>query len=164
MYTARFPRRCAAIMRRARRGLSLLELTVILVVLGVLTFAAISRFSGSTLGVIGAQGEARRVALDFFQARRRAISTGDNHFLRFDSSGGSIVSYTLVRRADGGDVVVDAVRMVPSHVTITSTHSECEFNFQGQALANYQVTVAGGDRSWTVSAIPVTGTIRAQEN
>ncbi len=149
--------------RELQRGLTLLELIAVVSLLGIMAAAGISRYGGLTLGNLGAQGDARRIALDMLQARRRAISTGDNHFLQFTPGVGPATGYTLYRRTSGGAIVVEAVRQVPDHVTITSTSSICEFTFEGTSLAAYQVTVAGPNRSWQVSVVPVTGTIRVTE-
>jgi len=137
---------------------------VVLVVLGILAAAGVSRYGHLGLGTLGAEAEARRVALDMFQARRRAIATGENHYLLFQTSGGKATSYTMYRRTGGGDTVVEAVREIPGGVDATVSHTTCEFNFEGQALAAYQVSLAADSRSWSVNVVPVTGTARVTEN
>ncbi len=148
----------------ARAGFSLLEVAVVVTVLGILAAVGMSRLGQTTYGNLGAQGDARRIALDLLQAQRRAISTGDNHYLQFTPGGGPVTSYALVRRAAGGDVTLDTVSEIPRGVTITPSHAVAEFNFEGAALAAYQIEIAGPDRNWTVSAVPATGAVRVLEN
>src|SRR5690348_16459018 len=83
---------------RAARGFSLLELLAVMTLLGVLAAVGVSRMDRGTLLNVGAQGDARRVALDLHQARRRAISTGDNHFVRFSLTSGKATSFTVFRK------------------------------------------------------------------
>ena len=60
---------------------------------------AVTRYGTTTIADVGAQGFARRLALDCSQARRRAIATGDNHLLRFTLSGGKATQYASYRRS-----------------------------------------------------------------
>src|SRR5262245_4043678 len=71
---------------RARRAMTLLELAAVVLIIGLLGVMAATRYGGNAVADVGAQGFARRLALDCSQARRRAISTGDNHLLRFSFS------------------------------------------------------------------------------
>ena len=157
------PRRDLRVLRRKfRRGFSLLELLAVITLLGILAGVGITRMNRGTLLDVGAQGDARRVALDLLQARRRAISTGDNHYVLFTMNGGSATGFTVYRRASGGDVAVESPRTVSDDVTITPNTSVAEFAFDGTSLASYTITVAGEAKSWTVQVIPATGSIRVQ--
>lgn len=147
----------------SRRAMSLLELTIVVAILGLLTIAAVTRFGQDSLGNGGAEGFARKLALSLVQARRSTISTGDNHYLQLTSSGGSVTSFALIRRASGGDTQVDETRSVPQDVTVTSADSVLEFDFEGSALGFYSVTSAGPDRSWSVSVVTLTGAVRVTE-
>jgi type II secretory pathway pseudopilin PulG len=138
--------------------MSLLELVAVVVIVGLVGAAAATRYGSSTASDIGAQGFARRVALDCAQARRRAIATGDNHLLRFSFSGGSATEYALYRRQGGSTTAVDEAHVVPSGVTVTTGGAaDVEFTFVGEALASYTITVAAPDRTWTVTVPQVTG-------
>lgn len=147
----------------SRRAMSLLELTIVAVILGLLTTAAITRFGHDAIGNGGAEGFARKLALSLSHARRSTIATGDNHFLQLTSSGGSVTSYALIRRAAGGDTQVDQTRTVPTDVTVTSGTSVLEFDFDGAALGSYSITVAGPDRTWTVLVVMLTGAVQVTE-
>jgi type II secretory pathway pseudopilin PulG len=142
----------------ARRAMSLLELVAVVLIIGLLGAAAATRYGTSTVSDVGAQGFARRVALDCAQARRRAIATGDNHLLRFTFSGSNATQYALYRQQGGSTTLVDEAHLVPSGVNVTTGGTtDVEFTFVGEALASYTITVAAPDRTWIVTVPQVTG-------
>lgn len=139
------------------RAFSLLEVIAVVTLIGIVSLAAISRFGNATLENLGAEGYARLLQRDLLQARQRTAATGDNHYLSLTTSGSDVTSYSMWRRASGGDVVVDQARVTPQGLTVTASHTALEFDFDGSALASYVVTAAGPDRSWQVSTISATG-------
>jgi hypothetical protein len=142
----------------ARRATSLLELTGVVAIVGLMGVMAATRYGGNAIADVGAQGFARRLALDSSQARRWAIASGDNHLLRFSFSGSGATQYALYRRQGGSTTLVDEVRPVPASVTVTTGGTtDMEFNFTGESLASYAITVQGPDRTWTVTVPQVTG-------
>jgi Tfp pilus assembly protein FimT len=147
--------------RRAFAGVTLLELIAVLVLLGVFTAVAMARFGVDPLKNFASQSDARRLASDLVQVRRRAISSGDNHYVELTSGGGAITGYSIYRRlVGGGTEIVDAPRTFVQQETVSATHSQLEFNFEGAALAAYQVTFTGPDRTAQVTVVPVTGAVR----
>lgn len=143
-----------------RRAFSFMELIAALAIIGLLAVAGITRFGASTIDNLGAEGFARRLALDLMQARRRTIATGDNHYLLLTVASGKVTSYTMYRRASGGDTVVDQTRTVPANVNVTASGTTLEFDFDGTALAAYSIVVAGPQRTWTVSTTIATGAVQ----
>lgn len=138
--------------------MTLFELIAVVVIIGIVSIMAATRYSNATLADIGAQGFARRVALDCSQARRRAIATGDNHLLKFTLSGGNATQYALYRKISGVATLVDDVHTVPANVTVTTAGAtDLEFQFTGEALASYTITVTAPDRTRTVTIPQVTG-------
>ena len=159
------PIRTSLIARRdtSRRAMSLLELTVVVAILGLLTIASITRFGHAAIENGGAEGFTRKLSLALVHARRSTISTGDNHYLQLATSGGNVISYALFRKASGGDIQVDQTRTVPQGVTVTSAATTLEFDFEGAALAAYSVSISGPNRSWDVSIIALTGAVLVTE-
>jgi hypothetical protein len=141
----------------------LVELAAVLVICALLAAAALTRFGSNTLENLGADGCARRLALDLIQAKRRTIATGDNHYLQLTIVASKVTEYSMVRRASGGDTVVDAICQIPAGVTVTASHATLEFNFDGASLAAYSVNVAGPRRSWAISTVMATGAVRTVE-
>lgn len=142
----------------ARRAMTLFELIAVTCIIGIVAAMAVTRYSPNTIADVGAQGFARRVAFDCLQARRRAIATGDNHLLRFTLSGGNATQYAVYRKVSGVPTLVDDVHAVPANVTVTTGGvTDVEFQFTGEALASYTVTVTAPDRTRTVSVLQATG-------
>lgn len=142
----------------ARRAMTLLEIIAVTVVIGVVAAMAVTRYSPDTIADVGAQGFARRVAFDCLQARRRAIATGDNHLLRFTFSGGNATQYAVYRKVSGVPTLVDEVHAVPANVTVaTGGVADVEFQFTGEALSSYTITVTAPDRTRTVTVLQATG-------
>jgi prepilin-type N-terminal cleavage/methylation domain-containing protein len=159
---------CLTPIRMARgnslpRAMSLLELTVVLVIVALLATAGISRFGTETLATGGAEGFVRKLALSLNHARRATIATGDNHYLQLSPSTAGVTSFALYRRAVSGNVQVDATCSVPTGVTVTASAAQLEFDFDGAALAGYTVTVSSSARSWSVAVVALTGTVRVTE-
>jgi len=149
---------CMARRASARRAITLMELVAVVTIIGLVGAMAASRYGTSAIADVGAQGFARRLSLDCLQARRRAISTGDNHLLRFTLSGGNATQYALYRRQGGSVTLVDDVHTVPKNVTVaTAGTTDMEFTFQGDALASYTITVTAPDRTRTVTVPQLTG-------
>lgn len=158
-----FLTRRTRLIAKERSGLSLIEIAAVVMVMGILAAAGMARFGTSTLENLGAQTEARRIALTLQQARRRAIATGDTHYVQFSPSSGSATSYILMRAASGGDIAVDESHAIDDNVTVTPSQANNEFSFDGTAMATYQITAAGPDRSWQISVVPATGLVHVVE-
>jgi type II secretory pathway pseudopilin PulG len=142
----------------ARRAMTLFELIGVVFIIGIVSAMAVTRYSTTTLADIGATGFARRVALDCAQARRRAISTGTNHLLRFTLSGGNATQYALYSHSGATYTVVDDVHAVPANVTVTTGGvTDVEFKFTGEANATNTNTITAPDRNKTVTVTQVTG-------
>src|SRR5262245_12038011 len=142
----------------ARRAMTLFEIIAVIFIIGIVSAMAVTRYSATTIADVGAQGFARRVALDCFQARRRAIATGDNHMLRFTLSGGNATQYAVYRKVSGVPTLVDDGHAVPTNVTVTTgCVTDLEFQDTGQAISSEQVTVTSANRNRTVSGPQVTG-------
>jgi len=138
--------------------MTLLELIAVVFIVGIVSLMAATRYSNTTVADIGAQGFARRVALDCAQARRRAIATGDNHLLRFTLSGGNATQYAVYRKISGTPTLVDDVHAVPANVTVTTGGvTDVEFQFTGEALSSYTVNVTSADRNRTITVLQATG-------
>jgi prepilin-type N-terminal cleavage/methylation domain-containing protein len=154
------PTSATRMARRAqgRRAMTLLELTAVVAIVGMLSVVAATRYGTSTLADVGAQGLARQLSLDFLQARQRAIATGNNHFVRFTIAGGKVTQYALYQRQGVTTTLVDDVNAVPADVSVmTAGTIDAEFTYTGEALASYSVAIQAPDRTWTVTVPQVTG-------
>jgi len=142
----------------ARRAMTLFELIAVTFIIGIVSLMATTRYSTTTLADIGATGFARRVSLDCAQARRRAISTGNNHLLRFTLVSGNATQYGVYSHVGATYTLVDDVHAVPANVTVTTGGvTDVEFQFTGEANASYTVNITSPDRTKTVTVTQVTG-------
>jgi type II secretory pathway pseudopilin PulG len=142
----------------ARRAMTLFEIIAVTFIVGIVSAMCALRYGTGAVADVDAQGFARRVALDCSQARRRAISTGDNHLLRFTLSGGKATQYGVYRKISGVATLVDDMHVVPANVTVTTGGvTDLEFQFTGEALGSYTVNVTAQDRNRTVTVSQVTG-------
>jgi hypothetical protein len=143
---------------KARRAMSFAELMAVVAIIGLLGTMAVVRYGDSALADVGAQGFARRLSLDCLQARRAAISSGDNHLVRFTIVGGKATQYAVFRRQGGSMIQIDETRLVPSGVDVTTNGTvDIEFTFVGEAVGSYTVAVTAPDRTRTVSVPQATG-------
>jgi type II secretory pathway pseudopilin PulG len=144
--------------RRTRGAMTLLELVAVVLLIGLVGAAAVTRYGGSAVSDVSAQGFARRLALDCLQARRRAISKGGNHLLRFTIVSGQATQYGFYERQGGSVVLLDDVRTVPGGVTVTTGGAvDLEYTFTGEALASYAISIQSPNRTRTVNVYQVTG-------
>lgn len=142
----------------ARPAMTLFELIAVVSIIGIVSALAVTRYSSTTLADIGATGFARRVALDCGQARRRAIATGNNHLLRFTLAGGNATDYAIYAKVGSAYTPVDDVHTVPANVTVTTGGvTDVEFQFTGEAVASYTISITSPDRAKTVTIPQVTG-------
>ncbi len=138
--------------------MTLFELIGVTFIIGIVSLMAVTRYSTTTLADIGATGFARRLSLDCAQARRRAISTGTNHLVRFTLSSGKATQYGVYSHSGGTYTLVDDVHAVPANVTVTTGGvTDVEFQFTGEALASYTVNITSADRTKSVTVLQVTG-------
>jgi prepilin-type N-terminal cleavage/methylation domain-containing protein len=156
----RFGLRARARRIPCRRAFSLVELASVIVIIGLLAVAGLTKFGTSTVQNLSGEGFARRLTLDLMQARRRTIATGDNHYLQLSPSAGNVTSYTMYRRASGGDVVAEQTRTIPTGVTASSSSATLEFDFDGAALGAYSVSIIGPNRTWTITTVIATGAVQ----
>jgi hypothetical protein len=141
----------------ARRAMTLLELAAVTLIIGLLGAMAAIRYGTAALADVGAEGFTQQLALDCSQARRAAIATGDNHLVRFTIFGGNATQYAVYRRSGMSVTQIDQVITVPAGVTVTTSATDLEFTFTGEALASYTVTIVAPDRTITVTVPQVTG-------
>ncbi len=157
------PVRRASSTSDARGAFTLLEMVAVITLLGIMAVAAAGAFRPETVGDLDGSVTAQRIAWDLQQARRRAISTGDNHVLVCQTSGGNVTSYTLNRRLpDTSLTPVDSTKTIPTYVSITATSTAPEFAFEGEALAGYTFTITTPHKSWTITVAQATGNVRVQ--
>ena len=145
------PERRAPVVYRAR-GLTLLELLIVVSIIGILSTVVIARIGFGGLGRPTVSAAARRLSLDLRHARSLAITKRANHYVRFDASG-----YTTYRRDTPTDVAVEVRRVFPQGVTAALTASDFEFEPTGAALDTFRCDLSGSGVTYRVKVHAVTG-------
>lgn len=140
-----------------------MELTCTVAVIGLLAAAAMMSFGHDTVNTTDTDGFVRRVVLDLRQARRAAIATGDDHYVRFNRTSGSVVGYDLMRVTSGGDVQVQPATALPTDSTVTTGSDTWRFDFSGALTtsgASSTIQVDGATYAWTATVYHATGAVR----
>lgn len=146
-----------------RRGVTLLELLVVLTLMGICAGTVAMRYGRTIFAEFGAQGTARELSLALLACQRASITTGDDHFIEFLSSGGKISSYRIMRLVSGVATLVDGPKPLSLDVTVTVSSNSMQYDFEGSALGAYWINILGQSRSWRVDVIPITGSIRVTQ-
>jgi prepilin-type N-terminal cleavage/methylation domain-containing protein len=149
------------------RAFSLLELVAVVAIVGVVAFAACLRLGSTTTAVCEAERTTYQIAGALRAARRAAISTGDNHYVRFNRTSGVVVDYQVVREALGGESVVDQPFAIPRDVTITTASDSWEFAFDGSvagATSASIIRIDAPEMFWTITVQHGTGTVRVAKS
>ena len=140
-----------------RKAMSLLELAIAVAILGLLSVAAATRYGDASLSNGGAEGFARKLALSLNYARRCTISTGENHYVKLINTGSGIASYAIFNRTSGAQV--DETRTVPEGLTVSATGIDLEFDFDGSALATYNIVIMADKRIFNVIVDMLPGSV-----
>jgi prepilin-type N-terminal cleavage/methylation domain-containing protein len=142
-----------------RRGMSLWELTAVVTLMAIVAAIVVGRNGRSLVGNYASQADARRVGLALLQAKRRTISSGVTHGVLLNSSGGNITSFSVVSIVGGVPTVVDGPTSFSSDLTVTASHTQLTFDFEGQAGAAYWVQLGGPSITWRIDVTPLTGAV-----
>ncbi|MGI9428307.1 MAG: pilus assembly FimT family protein [Bythopirellula sp.] len=160
------PKRSQANARRAkaRRAFSLMELTSVIAIVGLLASMAYLKFGDSTFNTTTTDGFVRALVLDLRQARQRTISTGDDHYVLLSRTSGVVTSYTLYRDPGGSAYVVDRPVQVPTGATVTTATDQWTFDFDGSVgvgSGTGTIVVTGPFNTWTITVYQATGAVKS---
>ncbi|QDT11429.1 prepilin-type N-terminal cleavage/methylation domain-containing protein [Planctomycetes bacterium K23_9] len=151
-------------LQRCRRGLSLLELLVVVTLMSIFASAAFMRFGRDVFGDTGARSESRTMSLALLQAQRAAIRSGDDHGLLTDGPASKITSWTVVqRRQDNSTVVIDGPHVIPDELSVSVSHNEMWFDFEGNGSQMFDVKLSGPHRKFQLRVEALTRMIRTFE-
>ena len=152
-------------MADARKAFTLTELMMVVLVLGILVAVTVPRMNFAVIIKNKTETTAKKIITDLRRARSLAISNAaDNtsgyglHMTGSAPYGG----YEIVNLDDSA--TVDSLT-VDADISCTGG-SSFDFGPLGNLLlgSDDQLTVSGGGKSFTISVISVTGTVRCVEN
>lgn len=142
-----------------RRAFSLLELTAVLAIVGLIAGMAVTRWGGEALAVGSAEGFARQVSLALKLARRQAIAEGVPAAVVFTRSGGEVSSATVVRVL-GAETQTESTLVVPDGVDVAPDADRWQFDFSGSLTtpaAGGQITLDTAELGWEINVNAATG-------
>jgi Tfp pilus assembly protein FimT len=152
-------RRVNPIVSARRRGLTLIDMVVTVLVVGILAAAAVPRFAGA-LHIYRVDAAAKRLVSDLTLARDQAIATSVTRTVSFDSQG---TVYTLNGVADPDrpsrtySVSLAAEPYAVSAVVSLGTSRSVTFNIYGRPDQGGTVTLSSGGVSKVVTVDGTTG-------
>lgn len=142
-----------------RRGVTLIDLAITVLVVGILAAAAVPRFAGA-LHVYRVDAAAKRVAADLNFARDQAIARSVDQTVTFASNG---KSYVLDGVADPDHPsrtyevsLIDEPYVLKANVSL-GTSSSVTFDIYGRPNHGGSVTVSSGGVSKVVTVDQTTG-------
>ena len=142
--------------KQIRQGFTLIELTVVMAVLGVIAVAATSVFSGRrVIASVSAKQEAELLATTLRMARLQAVASGVPQRLMVQMNGRSAIGYHTAS-AD----LVAASRLFPN--AMESRWSSQVVDFLPDGTANPSLTVAlsaEAGNEWTVELFSASGQV-----
>jgi len=150
-------------MAKTRDGYSLTELVIIIMFLGILAAIVMPRFNFAIIAKQKADSQASKIITDLRRTRRLAISdaaeNSDGYALNM--TGDPYTGYEIVDLSDSS--TVDSYT-IDSAVTCAGG-SEFQFNYLGNLKTESDsLTVTAEGKTFTISIVTATGTIKCTEN
>jgi Tfp pilus assembly protein FimT len=151
-------------LNKRRKGFSLVEALMVVLFIGVITVIAVPRLNLAVISKCKAEATAKKIVIDLRRVRGLAISNAVNNSQGFSLrllGSGPYTGYEIIN--------LDTVAAVDSHtidqdVTVSGTSNEFDFGPLGNLTSTYtQITVSAEGKSFTITIIRATGTIKCVE-
>ncbi len=155
-------------MVRQRRGFTVIELVLIVIFIGAFAAISIPRLNFAIISRNKADVVARKIVTDLRRARRMAISDAADNTYGFELRMVAPAPYTSYEIADltPPPSTVDTLT-IDSSVSISCPGNH-HFRFGPlgnlKAGSGTELTVAAEGKSFTITIIPATGTVKCVEN
>ncbi|MEL6108653.1 MAG: prepilin-type N-terminal cleavage/methylation domain-containing protein [Planctomycetota bacterium] len=158
------PRRLGYRNDRNRRGLSLLELLVVVTLIGVLSSVVLIRYGRDIFGDAGAKSETQILSQGIRHAQRAAIRTGDRHGLIVQGTASDATGWSIVRElSDGSRTLIDGPHLLTEEVTVSASTNEMWFDFEGSGSSFFSARLSGPNRVFEVKVEPFSRMIKSIE-
>ena len=150
-----------------KAAFSLVELILIVAFIGIFAVIAVPRINFAIISKQKADTVARKIVTDLRLTRRLAISDAANNTKGFELHmiGGEPYDSYHIKNRDTGEVL--EVHEIDSSVSVTCPD---QHNFRFGPLGNLEagsgteLTVSAEGKTFTITIIPVTGTVKCVEN
>jgi Tfp pilus assembly protein PilE len=148
-----------------RKALTLVEALIVVSLIGILAIIAVPRLNTAVISRYKAEAAAKKIVTDLRRVRGLAISNAVNNTQGFELKLLGPDPYT------GYELVnLDTAAAVDSHtidpeVTVTGTSNQFDFGPLGNLTSIYtQITVSAEGKTFTITIIRATGTIKCVES
>ena len=154
-------------MARQKKAVTVIELLLIVLFLGIFAAIAVPRFNFSAILKQKADTTARKIVTDLRRARRLAISDAANNTDGFalNMTGGSPYTGYEIVNLNTSTTITNGTFSIDSAISCTGG-DEFQFGPLGNLLAgsDTQLTVAAEEKTFTITIISATGTVKCVEN
>ncbi len=150
-------------MATSRNGVTLVELIVVVLILGVMTFVVVPRMGLSLITAGKTQTTARKITAAIRYARSLAISNAANYpqGFRLDMTGaGSYTGYQIINISTSD---VNDTGSIDSSVSCTGADDFIFKPLGYRAGDTDSLTVSGGGRTYVISVVTATGMVKCEE-
>jgi prepilin-type N-terminal cleavage/methylation domain-containing protein len=147
-------------MTGQRKGYSLAEMIVVVMIIGALAFIALPRLNFAALHHTQAHTVARTIVTDLRRTRTMAISWAANNTAGFRMQMTGVAPYSGYQIVDVNSGTVADSLSIDSHINC-SGDSQFRFGPLGNLLtgSGSQLTVSAEGRTYTITVIPGTGIV-----
>ena len=146
-----------------RRGLSLVEITAALVLIGLLAAVSPRYFTKAASGSVQSSTVAGTLQLLLQQARHQAIRTGESAGLKLERKKGRVTRITPVREVRGRENAVSDPIEIPSNVRVKCKRLKILFDSEGTTSNGASFLIESPERQWLIDVVAVTGAVRLRE-
>jgi prepilin-type N-terminal cleavage/methylation domain-containing protein len=150
-------------MKMRRKAVTLVEMLVVVLIVAIMMFVAMPRFSMATAKAGNAETAAQKIAAGIRYARSLAISnaaTNSKGFsLNMTGKDGGYTGFTIVDLSSGKVVKTETI----NHNVACTGANDFQFGSLGNRLAESDsLTVSAGGKTLNVTVISATGMVKCQ--
>ena len=150
---------------KKRKAIGLVETLMVVLFIGILAAIAVPRLNLAVISRYKADTTAKKIVTDLRRVRGLAISDAVNNTQGFKLrllGPGPYTGYEIVNLNTAA--TVDSHTIDPE-VTVTGTANEFDFGPLGNLTSTYtQITVSAEGKTFTITIIPATGTVKCEES
>ena len=151
------------IMKAERKGVTLVELLIVVLIMAAMVFVAVPRFSMATAKAGSAQATAQKIAAGIRYARSLAISNAATNTQGFSLNMTGSGSYTGFQIVNLGSSQVVKTETITAGVTCTGAN-DFRFGPLGNRLIDSDsLTVSAGGKTLNITVISATGMVKCQQ-